>query len=108
MPTGKQAVAWQSSGNVFTDLELPDADELMTKANLALHIRAAIKERKLTQAQAADLLGLNQPKVCSIVNGRLEGFSTDRLLRFLNDLGCDVAITVSKPRKKSRGHMVFA
>jgi len=48
--------------------------------------------------QAGKLLGLDQPKVSSIINGRLEGFSTDRLMRFLTDLGCDVQIAVSVPR----------
>lgn len=97
-----------SSGNVFADLALPDADDLLAKANLALHIRRAIKARKLTQVQAAGLLGLDQPKVSSIINGRLEGFSTDRLMRFLNDLGCDVQISVSAPHPETRGHVVFA
>lgn len=80
----------------------------MAKANLALHIRRTIKSRQLTQAQAAALLRLDQPKVSSIVNGRLEGFSTDRLMRFLTDLGCDVQISVSAPHPKTRGHVVFA
>jgi predicted XRE-type DNA-binding protein len=97
-----------SSGNVFADLGLPDADDLMAKANLALHIRRTIETRKLTQAQAAQLLGLDQPKVSSIVNGRLDGFSTDRLMRFLTDLGCDVKITVSAPHPETRGHVVFS
>ncbi|MEI6232075.1 MAG: helix-turn-helix transcriptional regulator [Planctomycetota bacterium] len=97
-----------SSGNVFADLGLPNADDLMAKANLALHIRRTIKARRLTQTQAADLLGLDQPKVSAIINGHLDGFSTERLMRFLNDLGCDVQISVSVPHPESRGHLVFA
>ncbi len=96
------------SGNVFADLGLPDADDLMAKANLALHIRHVIEARKLTQVQAAVLLGLDQPKVSQIVNGRLDGFSTDRLLRFLTDLGCDVKISVSAPHPETRGHVAVA
>ena len=96
-----------SSGNVFADLKLADADDLMAKANLALHIKRTIEARKLTQVQAARLLGLDQPKVSSIVNGRLDGFSAERLLRVLNDLGCDVKITVSAPHPRTRGHVVF-
>src|SRR3984957_14030572 len=96
-----------SSGNVFADLGLPDAEDLLAKANLALHIRRVIEARKLTQAQAANLLGIDQPKVSLIINGRLDGFSTDRLMRFLNDLGCDVQISVSAPHPKTRGHVVF-
>ena len=96
-----------SSGNVFADLGLPDADDLLAKANLALHIRRTIEARKLTQLQAAGILGLDQPKVSSIINGRLDGFSTDRLMRFLNDLGCDVQISVSAPHPEMRGHVMF-
>jgi predicted XRE-type DNA-binding protein len=97
-----------SSGNVFADLGLDDADELLAKANLALHIRRIIKARKMTQMQAASFFGIDQPKVSSIINGRLDGFSTDRLMRFLNDLGCDVRISVSDPHPETRGHVMFA
>jgi predicted XRE-type DNA-binding protein len=97
-----------SCGNVFADLGLPDAEDLMAKANLALYIRRTIEARGLTQAQAAHLLGIDQPKVSCILNGRLDGFSTERLMRFLNDLGCDVQISVSAPQPEARGHVVFA
>lgn len=97
----------RGSGNVFADLDLPDADDLMAKANLALHIRRTIEIRRLTQTQAAKLLGIDQPKVSSIINGRLEGISTERLMRFLNDLGCDVQISVYAPHPPTRGHLVF-
>ena len=108
MKSDRSGTLTRSSGNVFADLGLADADDLMAKANLALHIRRAIKSRKLTQMQAARLLGLDQPKVSSIVNGHLDGFSTDRLMRFLTDLGCDVQISVSAPRSRTRGHVVFS
>ena len=97
-----------SSGNVFADLELPDADELMAKANLALHNRRTIELRGLTQVQAAVMLGIDQPKVSAIINGRLDGFSNDRLMRFLNQLGCDVTISVSPPHPEKRGLVVIA
>ncbi len=97
-----------SSGNIFADLGLKDADTLMAKSLLAIHIKRAIKARRLTQAKAADILGLDQPKVSAITSGRLDGFSTDRLFRFLNELGCDVQISVSIPHPKARGHLVFA
>jgi predicted XRE-type DNA-binding protein len=98
----------RSSGNVFADLGLKDADTLMAKSLLAIHIKRAIQARGLTQAEAASLLGLDQPKVSAITGGRLDGFSTDRLLRFLNELGCDVHISVSTPHPKTRGHVVCA
>lgn len=105
---GEEVIVTHSSGNVFADLGLPNADDLLAKANLASHIRHTIKARRLTQMQAADLLKLDQPKVSAIINGRLDGFSTERLMRFLNDLGCDVQISVSAPHPKSRGQLMFA
>jgi predicted XRE-type DNA-binding protein len=98
----------RSSGNVFADLGFAGAEDLMTKANLALHIRNAIERLGLTQAEAAKRLGLDQPKISAIVNGRLDGFSADRLLRFLSALGCDVEIKVSAPHPETRGAVVFA
>ena len=108
MSTKSKIAVTASSGNVFADLELPDAGDLMARANLALHIRRALEARKLTQLQAAKLLGIDQPKVSQIVNGRLDGFSTGRLMRFLNDLGCDVRILVSEPNPGSRGQVMCA
>jgi predicted XRE-type DNA-binding protein len=70
--------------NVFSDLSLPDADELLAKAQLASAISDIIDERRLTQAAAADLLGTTQPQVSNLVRGRLDGFSLERLARFLN------------------------
>jgi predicted XRE-type DNA-binding protein len=97
-----------SSGNVFADLGLPDADDLMAKANLALHIRRAIETCNLTPGEAAKLVGLDQPQISLIINGRLDGYSTERLVRLLNDLGCDVQISVSAPHADMRGRLTFA
>lgn len=96
----------ESCGNMFADLGFADADDLAAKANLALHIRTRIAARKLTQAEAAAVLGPDQPKVSAIVNGRLDRFSTERLIRFLNDFGCDVRISVAPAVKGARGKMV--
>lgn len=93
----------ESSGNVFADLGLPDAAELQAKADLAIQISRIIEERGLTQAEAAEILGIDQPKVSALVRGRLSGFSMERLYRFLNALGRDIEIVVRpKPRTKSR------
>jgi predicted XRE-type DNA-binding protein len=92
-----------SSGNVFADLEVPNADEALAKAELAQRICALLSERKLTQARAAALLGVDQPKVSALVRGKLDGFSTDRLFRFLNALGQDVEIVV-RSRRGENGH----
>ena len=75
------------SGNVFADLGLSEPEEELSKAQLASLIRDAIKRQRLTQARAAALIGLDQPKVSALVNGRLDGFSSDRLVRCLAALG---------------------
>jgi predicted XRE-type DNA-binding protein len=85
---------YSSSGNVFADLGLPNADELLIKAELAHQISELISERELTQIEAAELLGIDQPKVSALVRGKLSGFSTERLFRFLNALGRNVEIRV--------------
>jgi predicted XRE-type DNA-binding protein len=90
-----------SRGNVFADLGLPHAEELLAKADLAYEISRTIEERGLTQAQAARLLGIDQPKISSLVRGRLTGFSMERLYRYLNALGKDIEIVVrSAPARK--------
>jgi predicted XRE-type DNA-binding protein len=90
----------ESSGNVFADLEIPNAGEMLAKAELALKIADILRRRHLTQVQAAALLGVDQPKVSALIRGRLSGFSIERLLRFLLLLGTDVSITI-KPRQRS-------
>src|SRR5437870_8242312 len=75
------------SGNVFADLGLADADIALAKARLVQRIRDLIAARNLTQAKAAALLGLDQPKVSALIRGRLDGYSIERLFRFLNALG---------------------
>jgi predicted XRE-type DNA-binding protein len=91
----------EGSGNVFADLGFPDAEERKTKVLLAIQIQRILEERRLTQAGAARILGVNQPKVSALVNGRLEGFSVERLMTFLTALGRDVQITVG-PRRSVR------
>lgn len=83
-----------SSGNVFADLGIPNPDLALAKAKLVQRIRDIIAQRKLTQTQAATLLGLDQPKVSALVRGRVDGYSLDRLFRFLNALGQDIEINL--------------
>jgi predicted XRE-type DNA-binding protein len=80
---------------VFADLGILNPDLAVAKAELVQRLRIVIAERKLTQAKAAELLGLDQPKVSALVRGRVEGYTLDRLFRFLTALGQRVEITVS-------------
>ncbi|HTQ57599.1 MAG TPA: helix-turn-helix transcriptional regulator [Bryobacteraceae bacterium] len=97
------------SGNVFADLGIRDAAERQTKVRLALAINRVLAERRLPQAGAARRLGVSQPKVSALANYRLEGFSVDRLMRFLNALGRDVEIVIrSKPRSRTARIFVTA
>jgi predicted XRE-type DNA-binding protein len=91
------------SGNVFADLELPDADEYLVKCNLAFRIAEVIKRRRMTRAAASKLLGIKQREVLSLLLGRLDGFTIEQLLRFLTWLGCDVQISVSQPHRQKPG-----
>jgi predicted XRE-type DNA-binding protein len=91
----------ESSGNVFADLDVADPDEALVKAELAGAIAALVNARRLNQTQAAELLGVDQPKVSALMRGRLSGFSVDRLLRFLLALDRDVDIVVT-PKKEAR------
>ncbi|MEM6507384.1 MAG: helix-turn-helix transcriptional regulator [Planctomycetota bacterium] len=72
-----------------------------SKAQLAVEIKRRIKELRLTQVQAAQRMGIDQPKVSALSRGRLDGFSTDRLLRFLVDLGREVDIVIRRPSKRN-------
>jgi predicted XRE-type DNA-binding protein len=88
-----------SSGNVFADLGLPKPDDLLAKAELTAKIIEEIQRRRLTQSQAAAILGIDQPKVSALKQGHLSSFSLERLMRFLVLLGQDVEITVKQRRK---------
>jgi predicted XRE-type DNA-binding protein len=92
-----------SSGNVFADLELPDAEQRLVKAQLANLITGEIARRQLTQAQAAELMRLKQPDVSNLTRGQLKNFSQERLESCLNYLDFDIRIQVSSgPRWNTR------
>lgn len=86
----------ESSGNVFADFGLEDADDLMAKTELALAIRRHIEQRGLTQTQAARLLGTTQARVSELYNAKVMKMTFDRLLSFLSALDCDTYITVAE------------
>src|SRR6266496_1789731 len=99
MPTKRDHVV--GTGNVFADLGYARPEEAAAKAVPADKITKIIERRKLTQAEAATLLEVDQPKVSALKRGRLSGFSLDRLVRFLVLLGSDVEIVV-KEQSQSR------
>jgi predicted XRE-type DNA-binding protein len=94
---------FKSSGNVFADLRLPNAQEKHTKVRLAVAINRILAERRLSQTRAASHLRINQPKISALSRYRLDGFSVERLMHFLTRLGCDLEIVIrprSNPRSK--------
>ena len=95
--------------NVYTDLGLPDAEEMLVKAQLATKIGEIIKKRKLTQVMAAELLGMPQPKLSNMLRGQFRGVSEAKMLECLTRLGRNVEIVVTPTRRPS-GHVtvVFA
>ena len=94
------------AGNIFADLGCAKPEEELAKAQLASRVRQIIERRHLTQAAAAALMGIDQPKVSALLNGRLANFSSGRLMRFLTALGQDVEIVVkTKRRGRDRGRL---
>ncbi len=92
----------KSSGNVFADLGLEDSEELRLKAELGAEIFRILNRRKLTQANAAELLGIDQPQVSRLKNGEFNRFSVSRLFSFLNRLNRKVEVRVSRYRRGDR------
>jgi predicted XRE-type DNA-binding protein len=99
----------ESSGNIYQDLGFSDAKERLAKARLAMRIEATIDKKGLKQTEAAKILGITQPKVSALVNGRLSGFSMERIIHYLNLLNQDVEIVVkTKPGKPTDGRLKVA
>lgn len=90
-----------SLGNVFADLGLPNPEERLAKAKLAMQIYLIIEQKRLTQKEAANLLGIDQPKISALNKGKLAGFSIERLFRFLMILGQDININIT-PKKRTK------
>jgi predicted XRE-type DNA-binding protein len=105
--TTRRTTVTESSGNVFADLGLPNAEQELIKAHLTLEIYKILKARALTQARAGALLGIPQPQVSNLLRNRGGTFSVGRLIELLTVLGQDVEITV-RPARKPRGTMAVA
>jgi predicted XRE-type DNA-binding protein len=98
----------KSSGNVFADLGLANADELLLKAQIAAEIGDVVKRQKLTQSKAAEQMGVAQPDLSNLLRGQFKGFSVERMMLMLTGLGRDVVITVKPvPRSRKTGGITF-
>jgi predicted XRE-type DNA-binding protein len=91
-----------SSGNVFADLRLKNADERQTKVRLAVALNSILDARKLSQVEAAKWIGISQPKVSALRNYNLEGFSVERLITFLTALDFDIDIVIRTKSDRRR------
>ncbi len=97
----------RSSGNVYADLGLPDAERLKIKSGLVVEIRKAMRRLGLTQQEAAKRMGITQPKVSDMMRGDFSNLSERKLMDCLNRLGYDIEIKV-KPASKPVGHLMLA
>jgi predicted XRE-type DNA-binding protein len=96
----------ESSGNVFADLGFPNPEREQLKARFVLQIYRLIKNRRITQAEAGEILGIGQPHVSALMRGQSGNFSVERLMDFLTSLGQDVEITV-RPTRRAHGNVSF-
>lgn len=97
----------RSSGNVFADLGLPDAEKLKIKTGLVVEIRKAMRVLGLTQQSAAKRMGIPQPKVSGMMHGDFTNLSERKLMDCLNRLGYDIEIKV-RPAVNPVGHLTLA
>ncbi len=97
----EDTAAFIGSGNVFKDFGDPNPEESQAKADLSRQIRKIIEQRKFTQKEAAEIMGIDQPKVSDIIRGKLSKYTIDRLIRFLRLLGTDIEINFKKHDRRS-------
>ncbi len=92
----------KSSGNIFADIGFANDQEMLVKANLALKISEIITQRRLTQMEAALILGMPQPKLSKLLRGQFHGVSETKMLECLNKLGRDIQIVIRKANRDKR------
>ncbi len=98
----------RSSGNIFADLGHADAEAHLLKAELVTRIDRVIRQRRLKQVEAAQLLGLSQPDISRLLRGNFRDYSVERLLRLLTKLGHDVEITIRDADSSRQGRLSVA
>ena len=106
--TESESVVERGSGNVFTDLDRPNADTHLLKAELVCRIDAIIRQRNMTQTEAARLLKLSQPDISRLLRGDFREYSLERLLRLLAALGRDIDIVIRTCRSAAGGSLRIA
>jgi len=97
----------RGSGNVYADLDLPDAEKLKIKTGLVVEIRKAMQQLGLTQQEAAKRMGITRPKVSDMMRGEFTNLSERKLMDCLTRLGYDIKISV-RPAKSGVGHLVLS
>ncbi len=96
----------RGSGNVFADLELPDADLLLAKARMTAKLEAVMADENLSQTEVSRRSGTTQPKVSRMLSGKGRGYTLDKIIETLNTLGCNVEIRVMKSKGSARGQII--
>lgn len=95
-------------GNVFADLGMENSEEELFKSDMIAEVADVLREKGLTQAQAAKVLGVDQPRISSLLRGKLDLFSVEMLMHFLTILGQDVEVRITpKSPRNSYGHLSF-
>jgi predicted XRE-type DNA-binding protein len=108
-PVVRGAPVEEGSGNVYADLGYRHSESMLVKAQLVSKIAEIVHRRRLTQARAAEILGLTQPKVSALLKGRFRGISEHRLLECLTRLGRDVHIVIKPaPRRRTNGRLTLS
>ena len=104
----KEEISFEkSSGNIFEDLGFSNPQEAEAKSKLAIEIFLIIKERGLTQEEAAKIMGTDQPHVSDIMRGKISRFTIDRLMKFLVALGKNVEIKIKPVSSKKRQPRIY-
>ena len=98
----------RSSGNVFADLDVPDPDAHLLKGELVSRIDTIVRQRGITQTEAARILGLSQPDVSRLLRGDFRQYSLERLFRLLAAFGRDTDIVIRQPRSATGGKLRIA
>jgi predicted XRE-type DNA-binding protein len=107
--TTRRSKIGKGSGNIFVDLGLPDAEDMLLKSNIVIELRRLISQRKLTQTAAAKLVGVSQADLSKILRGQFRGYSEARLMRMLTAFGQDIEITTRPHRKSGEpGRIIFS